>query len=78
MGTITTSVECSEKRPVAFCYRGKRFGIAQVSGRWCLSGHWWEGEGELRFYRVQTRQGPVADLCFHSNSGEWRLARFYD
>lgn len=77
MGGGHSSIECLQRRPVVIHWRGRRYRIAQVNGRWRLGGRWWEGEDEAWFYRVSTREGAVADLCFRPRAKQWTLHRFH-
>jgi hypothetical protein len=71
-------LEMIGKAPVAFHWHGRRFVIVEVAGTWSQSGHWWDGQGERRFFRVQTRQGAIADLSYQVGTGEWLLHCLYD
>ncbi len=68
----------STKYPVAFKWQGRQFTVRNFGGHWYQGGCWWEGEGEKRFLRVQTAQGPVADLWFEPQTGKWGLHQMYD
>jgi len=66
------------KYPAAFKWQGRQFTIRNFGGHWYQGGCWWAGEGEKRFLRVQTAQGPVADLWFEPQTGKWGVYQIYD
>lgn len=63
--------------PRAFWHRGPRKACT-VLERWCESGAWWAGAGELEVFRVLTADGGVYELARDQGAGTWWLERSYD
>jgi Family of unknown function (DUF6504) len=64
--------------PASFVWRGKRFDVLDVIGRWRIEGGWW-GEGKNReYWRVEAKGGAVWDLYQDCAAGRWHLERLWD
>jgi len=64
--------------PAVFRWRGQTYRVARVIDRWSYMGRWWMGEGEWRFWRVETTGGGEFELLYDVQAEQWRLYRIYD
>ncbi len=63
--------------PVGFRWRHSEYAVQAVLDVWTDTGAWWDGEGEVLFFRVMGGEGRVFELVRDSRGG-WRLYRVYD
>ena len=56
------SVERDTGMPSAFEWRGRRYEVADVIGRWKIEGRWWSDGRDREYWRVEARGGAVWDL----------------
>jgi len=58
--------------------RGRRqVRVRQLVDEWEEASRWWQGEQEMRVYRVLTSDGAMWELHRRA-SCDWRLYRIYD
>ena len=55
-------VERNAGMPAAFVWRGRRYEVRDVIGRWRIEGRWWEDGRDREYWRVEARGGAVVDL----------------
>lgn len=63
--------------PVSFRWRERDHTVRSVLDIWTDTGAWWDGEGEVRFFRVVGGEGRVFELVRDAH-GNWRIYRVYD
>ena len=64
--------------PAAFEWRGRRFDVADVIGRWRIEGRWWSDGRDREYWRVEARGGTVWDLYLDCTRRKWHLERLWD
>jgi uncharacterized protein DUF6504 len=72
------AVEREAGMPAAFLWRGKRYEVRDVIGRWRIEGRWWEDGRDREYWRVEARGGAVIDLYEDRLVGRWHLERLWD
>lgn len=78
-------VDAPHGAPEAFIWRGVRYPIRRVVGRWRETGGWWESDGEtpwaagrtLEILRVDARRG-IYEIARDLRTGTWSIARVWD
>jgi hypothetical protein len=71
-------VERDAGMPSAFEWRGRRYEIADVIGKWRIEGRWWADGRDREYWRVEARGGAVWDLYFDRQRDRWHLERLWD
>jgi len=71
-------VERDAGMPSAFVWRGRRYEVADVIGRWRIEGRWWADGRDREYWRVEARGGAVWDLYHDRLGGRWHLERLWD
>jgi hypothetical protein len=71
-------VEKDAGMPAAFLWRGRRYEVRNVIGRWLIAGRWWEDGRDREYWRVEARGGAVVDLYEDRRAGRWQLERMWD
>lgn len=74
---VVTSECFGEMVPKAFFWAGKWHKVVRVLEEWRDTGEWWKGEGEKKFYRVETHWG-LFEILYDTATSSWRLYRAYD
>ena len=75
---IRVDVEADGGIPAAFRWRGRRYEVMDVIGRWRIEGRWWDDGRDREYWRVEARGGAVWDL-YHDRKAEcWHLERLWD
>jgi len=64
--------------PSAFEWRGRRYEVADVIGKWRIEGRWWDDGREREYWRVEARGGAVWDLYFDRQRDRWHMERLWD
>src|SRR6266511_5058 len=64
--------------PASFVWRGRRYEVADVIGRWRIEGRWWEDGRDREYWRVEARGGAVWDLYHDRRADHWHLERLWD
>ena len=72
------SVERDTGMPSAFEWRGTRYEVADVIGRWRIEGRWWSDGRDREYWRVEARGGAVWDLYFDRQRDLWHMERLWD
>jgi hypothetical protein len=72
------AVERDAGMPAAFVWRGRRYQVRDVIGRWRIEGRWWEDGRDREYWRVEARGGAVVDLYEDRLAGRWHLERMWD
>ena len=72
------SVERDAGMPSAFVWRGRRYEVRDVIGRWRIEGRWWEDGRDREYWRVEAKGGMVLDLYEDRRGGRWHLERLWD
>jgi hypothetical protein len=72
------TVEREAGMPAAFLWRGRRYEVSNVIGRWRIEGRWWEDGRDREYWRVEARGGAVVDLFEDRRAGGWQLERLWD
>jgi len=71
-------VERDAGMPAAFTWRGRRYEVRDVIGRWLIEGRWWDEGRDREYWRVEARGGVVIDLYLDRRQGGWHLERLWD
>jgi hypothetical protein len=71
-------VERDAGLPSAFEWRGKRYEVADVIGKWRIEGRWWADGRDREYWRVEARGGAVWDLYFDRQRDRWHMERLWD
>ena len=74
----TVAVERDAGMPAAFVWRGRRYEVRDVIGRWRIEGRWWEDGRDREYWRVEARGGAVVDLYLDRRGERWHLERLWD
>jgi hypothetical protein len=72
------AVERDAGMPAAFSWRGNRYEVSDVIGRWRIEGRWWEDGRDREYWRVEARGGAVCDLYHDRRADRWHLERLWD
>jgi hypothetical protein len=72
------AVERDAGMPAAFSWRGHRYEVSDVIGRWRIEGRWWEDGRDREYWRVEARGGAVCDLYHDRRGDRWHLERLWD
>ena len=64
--------------PSAFEWRGARYEVRDVIGRWRIEGRWWADGRDREYWRVEARGGAVWDLYFDRQRDVWHMERLWD
>jgi hypothetical protein len=64
--------------PSVFEWRGRRYEVVDVIGRWRIEGRWWEDGRDREYWRVEARGGAVWDLYFDRQKDRWHMERLWD
>jgi hypothetical protein len=75
---VQVRVERDAGMPCAFVWRGKRYEVADVIGRWRIEGRWWADGRDREYWRVEARGGAVWDLYHDRRADRWHLERLWD
>ena len=82
-------VEAPDGQIEAFWWRGRRYGVKQILGRWRETGEWWAAEQAspwagaetAEFVRIEAAggaRGGTFELARNLRTGAWSLHRVYD
>ena len=71
-------VERDAGMPSAFEWRGQRYEVRDVIGRWRIEGRWWADGRDREYWRVEARGGAVWDLYFDRATRRWHMERLWD
>jgi hypothetical protein len=71
-------VERDAGMPSAFTWRGRRYEVGDVIGRWRIEGRWWADGRDREYWRLEARGGVVCDLYHDRLAGRWHLERVWD
>jgi len=71
---VEVRVEADAGMPAAFVWRGRRYEVADVIGRWRIEGRWWADGRDREYWRVEARGGAVWDLYHDRKRGRWHMA----
>ncbi len=71
-------VERDAGLPAAFEWRGRRYEVADVIGKWRIEGRWWSDGRDREYWRVEARGGAVWDLYFDRQRDLWHMERLWD
>src|SRR5947209_4291256 len=71
-------VERDAGMPSVFEWRGKRYQVVDVIGRWRIEGRWWADGRDREYWRVGARGGAVWDLYFDLEHDRWHMERLWD
>jgi uncharacterized protein DUF6504 len=76
----TVMVERDAGMPSAFTWRGRRYRVRDVIGRWRIEGRWWEDGRDREYWRVEATGGAVVDLYLdrRADPERWHLERLWD
>jgi hypothetical protein len=72
------AVERDAGMPASFVWRGRRYEVSDVIGRWRIEGRWWEDGRDREYWRVEAKGGAVVDLYEDRRAGRWHLERLWD
>jgi Family of unknown function (DUF6504) len=64
--------------PSVFEWRGRRYEVRDVIGKWRIEGRWWADGRDREYWRVEARGGAVWDLYFDRQRDRWHLERLWD
>jgi Family of unknown function (DUF6504) len=71
-------VERDAGMPAAFEWRGSRYDVVDVIGRWRIEGRWWDDGRDREYWRVEARGGAVWDLYHDRHRDRWHMERLWD
>ena len=71
-------VERDAGLPAAFEWRGRRYEVADLIGKWRIEGRWWSDGRDREYWRVEARGGAVWDLYFDRQRDLWHMERLWD
>ncbi|HEX2425103.1 MAG TPA: DUF6504 family protein [Actinomycetota bacterium] len=71
-------VERDAGMPAVFEWRGKRYQVVDVIGKWRIEGRWWTDGRDREYWRVEARGGAVWDLYFDRQQDRWHMERLWD
>jgi hypothetical protein len=71
-------VEHDAGMPAAFEWRGRRYEVRDVIGRWRIEGRWWADGRDREYWRVEAKGGAVWDLYHDRLHGRWHVERLWD
>jgi len=71
-------VERDAGMPAAFSWRGRRYRVVDVIGRWRIEDRWWTSGREREYWRVEAGGGMVCDLYHDRVDDRWHLERLWD
>jgi hypothetical protein len=71
-------VERDGGMPSGFEWRGHRYRVVDVIGRWRIEGGWWEDGRDREYWRVEARGGAVWDLYNDRQRDRWHVERLWD
>jgi hypothetical protein len=71
-------VERDAGMPSVFEWRGKRYQVVDVIGKWRIEGRWWADGRDREYWRVEARGGAVWDLYFDRQHDRWHMERLWD
>jgi hypothetical protein len=71
-------VERDAGMPSVFEWRGRRYDVVDVIGRWRIEGRWWADGRDREYWRVEARGGAVWDLYFDRGRDRWHMERLWD
>lgn len=74
----TVVVERDAGMPAAFSWRGRRYEVRDVIGRWRIEGRWWADGRDREYWRLEATGGAVCDLYHDRLAGRWHLERVWD
>ena len=72
------TVERDAGMPSAFVWRGRRYDVRDVIGRWRIEGRWWEDGRDREYWRVEARGGAGGARSADRRAGRGHLARLWD
>src|SRR5262245_40836692 len=75
---VEVRVERDAGMPSAFVWRGRRYEVADVIGRWRIEGRWWADGRDREYWRVEARGGAVWDLYHDRLKDRWHMERLWD
>lgn len=64
--------------PVKFEWRGRTYRVKEIQECWRLTGAWWDGEGDLTFFRLLTDKGGIYELRFDHKRTRWTMETIQD
>ena len=71
-------VERDGGMPSVFEWRGRRYQVVDVIGKWKIEGRWWEDGREREYWRVEAKGGAVWDLYHDRSHDLWHMERLWD
>jgi uncharacterized protein DUF6504 len=71
-------VERDAGMPSGFEWRGRRYRVVDVIGRWRIEGRWWEDGRDREYWRVEAKGGAVWDLYHDRQRDRWHVERLWD
>lgn len=75
---VPIRVALADGRLARFRWQNRVYRVARIVDQWSYLGRWWVGEGEWRFFRVETADGGLFELYWDKVADQWRLYRVYD
>src|SRR2546423_10182550 len=75
---VDVQVERDAGMPAAFVWRGRRYEVVDVIGRWRIEGRWWSDGRDREYLRVEARGGAVWDLYHDRMHDAWHMERLWD
>jgi Family of unknown function (DUF6504) len=71
-------VERDAGMPAGFEWRGRRYRVVDVIGRWRIEGRWWDDGRDREYWRVEAKGGAVWDLYHDRQRDRWHVERLWD
>ncbi len=72
-------VERDAGMPAGFEWRGRRYRVVDVIGRWRIEGRWWDDGNDREFWRVEVSPtGSMWDLYHVRADDKWHVERMWE
>lgn len=59
--------------PRTFTWRKRDYRVSELQECWRYVGAWWDGEGEMTYFRVLADSGGIYELCYDHARDRWLL-----
>src|SRR5256884_6712234 len=71
------TVERDAGMPASFSWRGRRYEVRDVIGRWRIEGRWWEDGRDREYWRGEGEGGAGVDPYEDRPGGRWDPPRLW-
>lgn len=67
------AVRRRDDAPVAFCWRGRHYGVRSVLEHWTVAGRWWEAPGLGGLFGLDVPAGEISGVIDDRERDCWRV-----